>query len=250
MAALAITALETRKLTRTFGNGPGAVKALAGVDLRFPSGTFTAVMGPSGSGKSTFLSCVGGVERPTGGQVLIAGEDVTGWDEERRTRLRRDQIGFVFQDYHLLPYLTAEQNVGLPRRLAGRRPDRRLARGLLTRVGLPDRAHQLPSRLSGGQRQRVAIARALVNDPAVILADEPTGALDSTTAREILALLRSCVDELGQTLVMVTHDPIAAAHADAVVFLVDGHLAGRIEAPTAEAVSTRQARLDDLAATR
>ncbi|ADP85039.1 ABC transporter ATP-binding protein [Pseudofrankia inefficax] len=247
MPAPAIAALETRDLTRIFGQGAEAVPALAGVDLTVPRGTFTALMGPSGSGKSTFLACVGGVERPTGGRVLVAGADVTDWDEDRRTRLRRDRIGFVFQDFHLMPYLTAEQNVGLPRRLAGRRPDRALVRGLLDQVGLADRAGQLPARLSGGQRQRVAIARALVNDPAIVLADEPTGALDSTTAREVLTLLRSCVDDLGQTLVMVTHDPIAAAHADSVVFLVDGRVAGRIDSPTVESVSAQQTHLDGLA---
>ena len=171
-------------------------------------------MGPSGSGKSTFLTCAAGLERPTGGRVLVAGEDVTDWSERRRTRLRRDRIGFVFQGFHLLPYLTAEQNVGLPLRLAGGRLDRRRVRDLLDRVGLGDRAGHLPAQLSGGQQQRVAIARALVTDPAVVLADEPTGALDSTHAREVLALLRTSVDALGQTVVMVTHDPVAASYAD------------------------------------
>ncbi|MDT3445368.1 ABC transporter ATP-binding protein [Pseudofrankia sp. BMG5.37] len=243
-------ALEAQGLTRIFGAGAGTVHALDGVDLAFPRGTFTAVMGPSGSGKSTFLSCAAGIDQPTGGRVLVAGTDVTDWDEDRRSRLRRERIGFVFQDFQLMPYLTAEQNVGLPPRLAGRRPDRARVRGLLDLVGLADRAHHLPGRLSGGQRQRVAIARALVTDPAVVLADEPTGALDSATARDVLALLRSCVDELGQTVVMVTHDPVAAAHADAVVFLVDGRAAGRIEAPTPDVVAARAAHLDELAVPR
>src|SRR3954470_3309063 len=183
------TALEVRGLARTYGEGVGAVTALTGVDLAFARGTFTAVMGPSGSGKSTFLTCAAGLERPTEGRVVIAGDDITSWSEGDRTRLRRERIGFVFQGFHLMPYLTAEQNVGLPLRLAGRRVDRGRVRDLLDRVGLDDRGRHLPGALSGGQQQRVAIARALVTDPAVVLADEPTGALDSTTARDVLGLL-------------------------------------------------------------
>src|SRR3954470_20268362 len=222
------TALEVRGLARTYGEGVGAVTALTGVDLAFARGTFTAVMGPSGSGKSTFLSCAAGLERPTEGRVLVDGEDVTDWSEDDRTRLRRERLGFVFQGFHLLPYLTAEQNVGLPLRLAGHRHDRVRVRELLDRVGLADRAHHLPTALSGGQQQRVAIARALVTAPAVLLADEPTGALDTTTAHEVLALLRAAVDTQRQTIVMVTHDPVAASYADTVVFLVDGRVAGRM----------------------
>ncbi len=239
-------ALEVRGLARTYGEGPGAVTALRGVDLAFAPGTFTAVMGPSGSGKSTFLNCAAGLEPPTAGRVLVAGHDITDWDENDRTRLRRERIGFVFQAFHLMPYLTAEQNVGLPLRLAGHRPDRARLRGLLERVGLGDRGTHLPGALSGGQQQRVAIARALVTDPAVILADEPTGALDSTTARGVLGLLRDSVETLGQTVVMVTHDPVAASYADTVVFLVDGRVAGRMDRPTADAVAGQLAHLSDL----
>ncbi len=239
-------ALEVHDLGRTYGEGAGAVRALAGVDLAFPVGSFTAVMGPSGSGKSTFLTCAAGLERPTEGRVVIAGEDVTDWSEEDRTRLRRERIGFVFQGFHLMPYLTAEQNVALPLRLAGRRVSRKDVHGLLARVGLSDRGGHLPAELSGGQQQRVAIARALVTDPAVVLADEPTGALDSATAREVLGLLRSCVDDLRQTVVMVTHDPVAASYADSVVFLVDGRVAGSMAAPTADAVAGQMAHLDEL----
>jgi len=239
-------ALEVRGVAHTYGVGDAAVRALRGVDLAFPSRTFTAVMGPSGSGKSTLLTCAAGLERPTEGEVLVAGEEVTGWTEGQLTRLRRERIGFVFQAFHLMPYLTAEQNVGLPLRLAGRRVDRTRVRQLLERVGLADKAHSLPAELSGGQQQRVAIARALVTDPAVVLADEPTGALDQTTAQEVLALLRSCVDDLGQTVVMVTHDPVAASYADTVVFLVDGGVAGRMGRPTADAVASQMAHLDDL----
>jgi putative ABC transport system ATP-binding protein len=239
-------ALEVRGLARTYGEGAGAVRALAGVDLAFPSGSFTAVMGPSGSGKSTFLTCAAGLERPTEGRVLVAGQDLTDWSEADRTRFRRERVGFVFQGFHLMPYLTAEQNVGLPQRLAGHRPDRTRVRALLARVGLAERGGHLPSELSGGQQQRVAIARALVTDPAVILADEPTGALDSATAHEVLGLLRDCVDQLHQTVVMVTHDPVAAAAADRVVFLVDGRVAGSMAQPTADAVAGQLAHLDEL----
>jgi putative ABC transport system ATP-binding protein len=239
-------ALEVRNLSRTFGDGPGAVRALTEVDLALPSGSFTAVMGPSGSGKSTLLTCVAGLERPTAGRVLIAGEDITDWTEAQRTRLRRDRVGFVFQSFHLMPYLTAEQNVGLPLRLAGHRVDRVKVRALLARVGLVGKGGSLPPELSGGQQQRVAIARALVSEPAVLLADEPTGALDSGTAREVLALLRACVDDLGQTVVMVTHDPVAASYADRAVFLVDGRVAGTMDRPTADAVAGQMAHLDEL----
>ncbi|UUW89928.1 ABC transporter ATP-binding protein [Pimelobacter simplex] len=243
-------ALEVQGLTRTYGEGAAGVVALAGIDLAFRRGTFTAVMGPSGSGKSTFLTCAAGLDRPTSGRVLIGGEDLTDWDEERRTTLRRERIGFVFQSFHLLPYLSAEQNVGLPRRLAGKRPDRARVRGLLDRVGLADRAHHLPGSLSGGQQQRVALARALVTDPDVVLADEPTGALDSATARQVLGMLRASVTDLGQTVVMVTHDPVAASYADEVVFLVDGRVAGRMAEPTADAVAGQMAHLDELVVAR
>jgi putative ABC transport system ATP-binding protein len=239
-------ALEVRGLSRTFGDGAGAVHALTEVDLALPAGSFTAVMGPSGSGKSTLLTCAAGLERPTDGRVLIAGEDITDWSEEQRTRFRRERVGFVFQAFHLMPFLTAEQNVGLPLRLAGQRVDRARVRTLLERVGLTDRAGHLPATLSGGQQQRVAIARALVADPAVVLADEPTGALDSGTAHEVLALLRECVSTLGQTVVMVTHDPVAAAYADRAVFLVDGRVAGTMDRPTADAVAGQMAHLDEL----
>ncbi len=242
-------ALAVLGLGHQYGDGPTAVRALDHVDLAFAPGTFTAVMGPSGSGKSTFLTCAGVLERPTSGTVLVAGQDVTALGEDDRTRIRRERIGFVFQSFHLLPYLTAEQNVALPLRLTSRwsgRRDRARIRALLDTVGLDGRHDRLPAELSGGQQQRVAIARALVTAPAVVLADEPTGALDSRTAAEVLALLRSCVDDLGQTVVMVTHDPIAASYADRVAFLVDGRVAGSMDAPTAEAVAGQLAHLDEL----
>ncbi|RHW27745.1 ABC transporter ATP-binding protein [Nocardioides immobilis] len=246
-------ALAVLGLGHQYGDGPTAVRALDHVDLAFAPGTFTAVMGPSGSGKSTFLTCAGALERPTTGTVLVAGQDVSALGEDDRTRLRRERIGFVFQSFHLLPYLTAEQNVALPLRLAGHRltrGNRVRVRALLGQVGLEGRHDRLPSELSGGQQQRVAIARALVTSPAVVLADEPTGALDSRTAAEVLTLLRSCVDELGQTIVMVTHDPVAASYADRVAFLVDGRVAGWMDAPTADAVAGQLAHLDELAVAR
>jgi putative ABC transport system ATP-binding protein len=239
-------ALEVQGLTRTHGSGPTEVTALDAVDLSFSRGSFTAIMGPSGSGKSTLLNCAACLDRPTTGRVMINGTDVTDWNESRRTRLRREQIGFVFQDYSLMPYLTAKQNVELPIRLAGRGVDASRVSSLLERMDLADLSDRLPSALSGGQRQRVALARALVTEPAVLLADEPTGALDNSTAHEVLGLLRASVDELGQTIVMVTHDAAAAAYADAVLFLVDRRIVGRMHAPTIEAIAAQMAHLDDL----
>jgi putative ABC transport system ATP-binding protein len=219
----------------------GGVTALDGVTASFPAGSFTAVMGPSGSGKSTLLQCAAGLDRPTGGRVFIDGTELTATKDTAMTKFRRMRVGFVFQDYNLLPSLTVEQNVVLPLRLAGRRADRHRVRETLDRLGLGDRLGELPERLSGGQRQRVAVARALVADPAVIFADEPTGALDLRSAREVLALLRS----LQRTIIMVTHDPMAASYADSVLFLADGRLAGSLRAPTADAVAERLAHLGD-----
>ncbi|MFC8273567.1 ABC transporter ATP-binding protein [Streptomyces sp. NPDC057271] len=220
------------------------VRALDGVDLDFRTGTFTAVMGPSGSGKSTLLRCAAGLDRPTGGTVELAGTALEGLSERRLTLLRRARIGFVFQSFNLLPSLTAAQNVALPLRLAGRRVSRGEVRAALERVGLGGRERHRPGELSGGQQQRVAIARALITRPAVLFADEPTGALDSGTSREVLTMLRELVDRDGQTIVMVTHDPVAAARADRVVFLVDGRVEGELHAPTAERVAARMAALE------
>ncbi|MGI5238123.1 ABC transporter ATP-binding protein [Dactylosporangium sp. CA-139066] len=222
----------------------GSVTALDAVTLGFARGTFTAVMGPSGSGKSTLLQAAAGLERPTAGTVRIAGTDLGTLSETRLTLLRRERIGFVFQSFNLLSSLSAEQNVALPLRLAGRRPARREVRAVLAAVGLADRARHRPAELSGGQQQRVAIARAIITRPDVLFADEPTGALDSTTGREVLALLRSMVDGQGQTIVMVTHDPFAAAHADRVVFLADGRVAGEMAAPTPQGVAERMTGLE------
>ncbi|MFF1564504.1 ABC transporter ATP-binding protein [Streptomyces sp. NPDC058293] len=220
------------------------VTALDGVDLDFLAGTFTAVMGPSGSGKSTLLQCAAGLDRPTSGTVTVAGTDLTGLGERTLTLLRRDRIGFVFQSFNLLPSLTAAQNVALPLRLAGRRPSRAEVREALGRVGLAERAGHRPSQLSGGQQQRVALARALITRPAVLFGDEPTGALDTTTGRHVLTLLRELVDREGQTTVMVTHDPVAAARADRVVFLVDGRVVDELLTPDAERVAARMTALE------
>ncbi|MCX5227029.1 ABC transporter ATP-binding protein [Streptomyces sp. NBC_00233] len=233
-------AVRLRRLTRHHRD----VRALDSVDLDFRAGTFTAVMGPSGSGKSTLLQCAAGLDRPTSGQVEVGGVALEGLSERRLTLLRRDRIGFVFQSFNLLPALTAAQNVALPLRLAGRRPSRTEVREALARVGLAGRERHRPGELSGGQQQRVAIARALITRPAVLFGDEPTGALDSTTSREVLDMLRELVDRDGQTIVMVTHDPVAAARADRVVFLVDGRVAGELPAPTVETVAARMTALE------
>ncbi|WP_394434118.1 ABC transporter ATP-binding protein [Streptomyces sp. SGAir0957] len=236
-------AVELRGVRRTYGRGAGAVHALRGIDLALPSGTFTAVMGPSGSGKSTFLQCAAGLDRPTDGTVALGGTTITGMSENRLTALRRTRLGFVFQAFNLLPSLTVEQNVLLPMRLAGLRPDKRRAAEVLAQVGLDGLGRRRPGQLSGGQQQRVAIARALVTRPDVIFADEPTGALDTTTAAEILGLLRSAVDRMGATVVMVTHDPVAAAHADRVLFLADGALVDHLEGAGADRIAARMRTL-------
>jgi putative ABC transport system ATP-binding protein len=201
-------------------------------------------MGPSGSGKSTFLHCAAGLDAPTSGSVRLGGVDVGRLSEAKRTALRRERVGFIFQAFNLLPSLTVEQNMDLPLRLAGRRADRAWSREVVERVGLQSRLKRRPAQLSGGQQQRVAIARALLTRPEVVFADEPTGALDTRTSADILALLRHVVDVLGQTVVMVTHDPLAAAYADRVLYLADGVVVAEDDAPTAEAVAERMTHLE------
>ncbi|MBB3676308.1 ABC transporter ATP-binding protein [Modestobacter versicolor] len=242
------SALELEGVTRVYGSTGTEVRALDGVTLRLPPGSFTAVMGPSGSGKSTLLNCAAGLDRPTEGSVTVQGRSLAGLSDDQLTRFRRAHLGFVFQAFNLLPYLTAYQNVELPLRLAGRRVDRRAVVEALAEVSIDGRAHHLPAELSGGQQQRVAVARAMVARPAVLFADEPTGALDSVAARAVLDLLRQAADRRGQTIVMVTHDPVAAARADSVVFLADGRLVGTMAAPTADAVAGQLAHLGELTA--
>jgi putative ABC transport system ATP-binding protein len=237
-------AISLREVHKVYGTRSAVVTALGGVSLDFARGRFTAVMGPSGSGKSTLLQVAAGLDRPTSGEIVLDGTAITGLSETKLTKLRRDRIGFVFQSFNLLPSLTAELNVALPLRLAGRRPKRKEVRAVLASVGLADRARHRPAELSGGQQQRVAIARALVTRPAVLFADEPTGALDSTTGREVLTLLRRLVDHVGQTIVMVTHDPYVTSFADRVVFLTDGRVAGELLDPTPQAVAERMTRLE------
>jgi putative ABC transport system ATP-binding protein len=233
---------------RVYGRGGNSVVALDGVSISFARGSFTAVMGPSGSGKSTFLHCAAGLDRPTSGTVAIDDQPLAGLNERQLTELRRERIGFVFQSFNLLPALTVWQNVTLPQELDGRRTNKAAVREVLDRVGLSGKHKSRPGELSGGQQQRVAIARALVARPAVIFADEPTGALDTQTAADVLDLLREPVRAQGQTVVMVTHDPVAASYADQVVFLADGLLAGSLMEPTAEQVADRLTHLGARAA--
>jgi putative ABC transport system ATP-binding protein len=224
VAAVSQTVVSARDVSRRYGDGDTAVHALRDVSLDIARGRLTAVMGPSGSGKSTLMHILAGLDRPTSGDVSVAGVDIAALDDDALTKLRRDHIGFIFQFFNLLPMLTAAENIALPLKLAGGRPDPEWFERLISTVGLGDRLSHRPSELSGGQQQRVAVARALVSRPTVMFADEPTGNLDSTTSGEILGLLRDSVDELGQTTVMVTHDAHAAAIADRVLFLADGDI--------------------------
>jgi putative ABC transport system ATP-binding protein len=214
--------VSTADLRRTYGEGETAVHALAGVTLNFPAGQYTAIMGPSGSGKSTLMHLLAGLDRPTSGSVQIEGQELSALDDAGLTRLRRDRLGFVFQAFNLVPVLTALENITLPLTLAGRKPDQAWLDELIETVGLRDRLTHRPSELSGGQQQRVAVARALVHRPAVLFADEPTGNLDSHSSEEVLGLLRRAVDEFGQTVIMVTHEPVAAAVASRLIVLDDG----------------------------
>ena len=216
--------VSTTDLRRVYGEGETAVHALRGVTVGFPTGQFAAIMGPSGSGKSTLMHLLAGLDKPTSGSVVVDGQELANLDDAALTRLRRDKLGFVFQAFNLLPVLSAEENILLPLTLAGRKPDREWWNRLIDTVGLRDRLTHRPSELSGGQQQRVAVARALVHRPAVVFADEPTGNLDSRSSEEVLGLLRHAVDDFEQTVIMVTHDPQAAAVADRIVLLRDGEV--------------------------
>ncbi|MCX4587430.1 ABC transporter ATP-binding protein [Streptomyces sp. NBC_01481] len=239
-------AARARALTKAYGTGETTVRALDAVDVDIARGRFTAVMGPSGSGKSTLMHCLAGLDTVSAGQVWLGDTEITGLKERELTRLRRDRIGFMFQAFNLLPTLTAAENITLPMDIAGRKPDREWVEQVIDTLGLRDRLKHRPSELSGGQQQRVACARALASRPELIFADEPTGNLDSRAGAEVLAFLREAVDRLEQTVVMVTHDPGAAAHSDVVLFLADGRIVDVMPDPTAEAVLERMKRFDAL----
>jgi putative ABC transport system ATP-binding protein len=237
-------AARAERLSKSYGDGPTRVTALDQVSLEIGSRSFTAVMGPSGSGKSTLMHCLAGLDRADDGKAWIGDAEITMLPERRLTQLRRDHVGFVFQAYNLLPALTAADNITLPLDIAGRSADPAWLNTVVATVGLAARLKHRPAELSGGQQQRVAIARALAGRPEIIFADEPTGNLDSQAGAEVLDLLRRCVREFGQTVVMVTHDPVAACYADRVVFLADGRIAGQLTRPSPQAVLDRMASLD------
>ncbi|MET8977263.1 ABC transporter ATP-binding protein [Streptomyces sp. NPDC004539] len=232
-------AARARGLTKAYGSGETAVLALDAVDVDIARGRFTAVMGPSGSGKSTLMHCLAGLDSVSAGRVWLGDTEITGLRDRELTRLRRDRVGFMFQSFNLIPTLTAAENITLPMDIAGRRPDQEWLDRIVDTLGLRDRLRHRPSQLSGGQQQRVACARALLSRPELIFADEPTGNLDSRSGLEVLTILRQAVDDLGQTVVTVTHDPNAAAHSDLVLFLTDGRIVEDMERPTARAVLER-----------
>ena len=232
----ATTAARAVGVSKQYGDGEAAVRALDDVSVSLEAGQFTAIMGPSGSGKSTLLHVLAGLDRPSAGEIYLGDTEITSLSDRKLTLLRRDQIGFIFQSFNLLPTLTAAENIELPMRIAGRKPDALWVRSVIDTVGLGDRLGHRPSELSGGQQQRVAAARALAGRPQVVFADEPTGALDSRSGSELLGFLRRAVREMGQTVVMVTHDANAAAYADRVLFLADGHIVDEMAEPSAERV--------------
>jgi len=238
----AAVAASARDAVKTYGTGDAAVHALDGVSVDFERSRFTAIMGPSGSGKSTLMQNVAGLDTLTSGSVSIGGVDLSSLSDRQLTRLRRDRIGFVFQSFNLVPTLTAEENIQLPLDLAGRKPDAAWFDEVVATVGLGTRLHHRPAELSGGQQQRVAVARALVSRPEIVFGDEPTGNLDSRSGGEVLEFLRDAVDRLGQTVVMVTHDPVAASYADRIVFLADGRIVDEMHGPTSDRVLDRMKR--------
>ena len=241
--AAAAVAARVIDLTKVYGSGDAEVRALDGVTLDIAAGEFTAVMGPSGSGKSTLMHCCAALDTPTSGQVLIGDTEIGGLDDKRLTLLRRERIGFVFQSFNLIPTLTAGENILLPLSIAGRRPEPGWYDEVIDTVNLRDRLSHRPNQLSGGQQQRVAVARALVSRPTIVFADEPTGNLDSRSGAEVLSLLRSSVKDHGQTTVMVTHDPVAAAYSERVVFLADGRIVDELRSPDREQVLNKMQQL-------
>jgi putative ABC transport system ATP-binding protein len=243
MTNTGLPAARALDLTKVYGTGDVAVRALDGVTIELERGRFTAVMGPSGSGKSTLMHCIAGLDAPTRGQAFIADQELGQLDDAQLTNLRRDRIGFIFQSFNLVPMLTAAENITLAADLSGTVIDRAWFDDVVGQLRIADRLSHRPSELSGGQQQRVACARALIGRPELIFADEPTGNLDSSASAEVLGFLRAAVDEQGQSIVMVTHDPLAAAYADRVVFLADGKVAGELRSPTADAVLERMRKL-------
>jgi putative ABC transport system ATP-binding protein len=237
------SAARAENVSKSYGDGDAAVQALVDVSVTLNAGEFTAIMGPSGSGKSTLLHVLAGLDRPTSGEIYVGDTEITKLKDKALTLLRRDQIGFIFQSFNLLPTLTAAENIALPIRIAGRRPDEFWVQSIVETVGLGDRLGHRPSQLSGGQQQRVAAARALASRPQIVFADEPTGALDSRSGSELLGFLRKAVRELDQTVVMVTHDPVAAGYADRVLFLADGKIVAEMADPTADTVLDFMKRL-------
>jgi putative ABC transport system ATP-binding protein len=229
-------AARAESVSKSYGDGDAAVHALDNVSVGLAAGEFTAIMGPSGSGKSTLLHVLAGLDRPTVGEIYVGDTEITTLKDKALTLLRRDQIGFIFQSFNLLPTLTAAENIVLPIRIAGRKPDDLWVQSIVETVGLTERLNHKPSQLSGGQQQRVAAARALASRPQIVFADEPTGALDSRSGAELLGFLRNAVKDLGQTVVMVTHDPVAASYADRVLFLADGKIVDEMANPTADSV--------------
>jgi len=244
-AGPAAHAVRMAAVSKIYNSGEGAVTALDGVSVELARGSFTAVMGPSGSGKSTFLHCAAGLDQPTSGEVWLGDEELSGASEARLTVIRRDRIGFVFQAYNLLGSLTAEQNITLPMLLADRTVDAAHLHEVASAVGIAGHLDRRPGQLSGGQQQRVAIARALITHPEAVFADEPTGALDTQTGRQVLGLLRHVVDTMGQMVLMVTHDPVIASFADSVVFLADGRLAGSLNNPSPAQIAERMTNMEE-----
>jgi putative ABC transport system ATP-binding protein len=243
-ARTAVVAARAVDAVKVYGKGNTAVRALDGIDVSFGKGQFSVIMGPSGSGKSTLMHCLAGLDTLTSGQILIGDTDLGTLDDKGLTQLRRDRVGFVFQAFNLVPTLTAEENIALPAALAGRKLDQAWVELVVKTIGLQDRLKHRPNELSGGQQQRVAAARALARQPEIIFADEPTGNLDSRSSAELLSFLRRSVREFGQTIVMVTHDPAAAAYADRVVFLADGRIVDEMHEPTAERVLDRMKNME------
>jgi|TARA_B110000240_G_C13493433_1_gene450677 putative ABC transport system ATP-binding protein len=238
--------ISTSSLTKIYGEKDTSVKALDNIDVEFKENQFTAIMGPSGSGKSTLLHCLAGLDRATSGQILLKGQDLSTLNDKQLTKIRRDSFGFIFQAFNLIPTLTAEENITLPASIAGRKPDMEWVEKVVKTVGIDDRLTHRPNELSGGQQQRVAAARAMATKPEVIFADEPSGNLDSKSSRELLTFMKSFVEELNQTIIMVTHDPFAASFASRVIMLNDGEVASDLDSPTQEEIVTEVTSLTNL----